>query len=367
MHTRREFLAGAAALGAFGPLARGAFAADGRRPLKFLFMSDHHIESDFVEYRAKGEVADVYTMWKPGNHAAVEKTYEFINDDPYCRDCDFALFGGDQINTGYSARPVDMYAEKSNYFRTLDKLDLHRRTIGKAGDMDFTADEWTVTGNLGAGRKPYKVYPRLPQSRVIAIQGNHDTGVEEFYRDAAFTAGGVRFITFFADYVGLPPTPTSRFNSTAKISDRTIAFIETEMRKAKGNSSIRHIVLVSHWAIADKSKDFHHPIIGACKENGMNRNRDRLLELCGKYGVRLMINGHEHNGRYPVGQVGGLSDINCGTLTAGKDSGAFAIVEIDDAQALFTVYSRAFAEERDGEVVFTATPRRLFEKKIPLI
>ena len=366
MHTRREFLAGAAAFGALGRVT-GADAGTPRKPLKFLFISDHHIESDFVEYRGKGEVADVYTMWKPGNHAAVEKTYEFINADPFCRDCDFALFGGDQINTGYAARPVDMYAEKSNYFRTLDRLDLHRTTVGRTADLDFRAAEWTVTGNLGPGRKPYQVSPRQPVSRVIAIQGNHDTGVEEFYRDAAFTAGGVRFITFFADYVGLPPTPGSRFNSTAKIADKTVEFVEAEMKRAKADPAIRHIVLVSHWAIADKSKDFHHPIIGACKENGMSPNRDRLVGLAEKYGVKLMINGHEHNGRYPVGKAGALSDINCGTLAAGKNTGAFAVVEIDDAEARFTVYSRAFVEERDGEAVVTDAPRRLFEKKIPLV
>ena len=60
-------------------------------------MADTHIENDFME-RGK----PCYTQWKPGNHAALVKTYEFINTDPYCRDVQFALFGGDQLNTGYS-------------------------------------------------------------------------------------------------------------------------------------------------------------------------------------------------------------------------------------------------------------------------
>ena len=68
---RREFISGAAALGAFASLP--SFAAGGKKPVKFLFMADHHVESDFME-RGK----PVYTMWKPGNHAALAKTYEFI-------------------------------------------------------------------------------------------------------------------------------------------------------------------------------------------------------------------------------------------------------------------------------------------------
>ena len=103
---RREFISGAAALGAFASLP--SFAADGKKPVKFLFMADHHVESDFME-RGK----PVYTMWKPGNHAALAKTYEFIGKDPYCRDIDFALFGGDQLNTGYMNHPEELAAERA--------------------------------------------------------------------------------------------------------------------------------------------------------------------------------------------------------------------------------------------------------------
>ena len=363
MTGRREFIGSAAAFGVLG-CATGAR----RRPLKFLFMADHHVESDFIQGHGLTKGEPVYTCWKPGNHAALVETYRFINEDPFCRDIDFALFGGDQLNTGYDRTPQDMADELVNYNRTLEALDIHARTKGRVADLDFTARPWTCRQNLGKGLAAYDVVPQPLASRVIAIQGNHDTGVRSFYRDCAFTAGGVRFIGFFASYVGLPPTPAHRFNSTAKISDETLAFIESEMKRAAADPDIRQVVLCSHWAIAPVGKGFVHPILDARRENGWNDNRRKLLALAEKYGCRLFINGHEHNGAYPVGKAGVVSDINCGTVTGDptQGNGAFAIVEIDDAKAVFTVYSRALVEEKDGECVVVARPRRLFVREIAL-
>ena len=367
---RRTFLAVSGMTVAAGllPLAGHGEAEPSVKPLKFLFMSDHHVESDFVEGHGLTRGRPVYTCWKPGNHAALVETYRFVNSDPYCRDIDFALFGGDQINTGYDTLPQDMADEKANYFRTLEALDVHARTKGRTASLDFVAEPWECRQNLKRGQRPYAVAPRPPPSRVIAIQGNHDTGVAEFYRDCAFTAGDVRFVMFFASYVGLPPPPGKLFHSTAKIADGTLAFLEREMKAASENPKIRHVVLCSHWAIAPAGKDFVHPIIDACKENKMNDNRRKLLALAEKYGCDLFINGHEHNGRYPVGRAGAVADINCGSVTGDpKDgAGAFAIVEIHPTKAVFNVYSRATAEEKDGAVVITATPKRLFAREIPL-
>ena len=226
--------------------------------------------------------------------------------------------------------------------------------------------EFTCRGNLPKGGAPVTFTCRPPDSRVIAIQGNHDTGVGDFYRECAFTGGDVRFITFFASYVGLP-APKGQYRSTARISDNAMAFIEREMKAAAADPAIRHIVLASHWAIADRDgKDFICPIVDACKENKMNDNRRKLLALCERYGCDLYINGHEHNGAYPVAKVGPLSDINCGTPTCnptGKSCGAFAIVEIIAAQALFHVYSRARVSSTGA---LEAPPQRLFTREIPL-
>lgn len=362
---RREFLGGLAAAGFVG--AAGPVFAAPKRPLKFLFMTDHHVESDFVQSHGITKGEPVYTCWKPGNHAALVAMYDFINTDPFCRDCDFALFGGDQLNTGYTKDVADRAAELANYHATLAHLNLHAKTKGRTDDLDFVAAPWTVRENLGTTARPYGVMPKPPVSRVIAIQGNHDTGVDEFYRDCAFTAGGVRFLTFFARYVGLKPRPGEKFRSTAKISDETLAFLTREMAKAAADPAIRQTVLVSHWALADESPEFACPICGPCPENGMNDNRAKLLAAAEKYGCRLHINGHEHNGRYPVGRAGSLFDVNCGTpTTTFSDKGAFAVVEIDETKAVFHVYTRAAAVEEEGVVRITERPRKLFARTVTL-
>ena len=120
---RRDLLKGALMTGA--AVALPSFADVGRRPVKFLVMTDHHVESDFME---NGHAA--YAMWKVGNHAALERTYEFISRDPYCRDVDFALFCGDQLNTGYAWERNRLEEERANYYRTLESLDLYRNSKG---------------------------------------------------------------------------------------------------------------------------------------------------------------------------------------------------------------------------------------------
>jgi len=368
---RREFVASAFAAGAaaFVPrCAPGAATSQNAagRPVKFLFMADHHIESDFIENFGADAGKPRYTMWKPGNHAALVKTYEFINSDPYCRDVQFALFGGDQLNTGYMSHRQYLEAERANYYRTLESLDLYRNSKGKdISDLDFRAPEtFFCKGNTPKGYVQRPIPFVKPDSRVIAIQGNHDTAVEDFYRECSFKCGDTRFITFFASYVGLP-APKGVYRSTARIDDEAVAFVEREMSAAAADPTIRHIVLASHWAIAPKGKDFACPIIDACKENHFNDNRKRILALAEKYGCDLYINGHEHNGAYPVGQAGCMADISCASVTGGKAS--WAIVEMLPDKATFTVYSRAAAaESADGKITYTQLPQKLFTREISL-
>jgi len=164
--------------------------------------------------------------------------------------------------------------------------------------------------------------------------------------------------------VGLP-APKGKYRSTARISDEAVAFIEKEMAEAAANPAIRHIVLVSHWAIAPTGQDFVCPIIDACKENKFNDNRKRILALAEKYGCDLYINGHEHNSRYSTAKAGCLTDINCGTVTGSKAS--WAIVEMHPDKAIFNVYSRAVAiEAPDGTVSYSQLPQHLFAREIPL-
>jgi len=359
MTDRRQFIGGALAAGIAPFLPEAASAAEPDRPLKFLLMCDTHVESDFME---RGH--PVYTCWQPGDHAALARTYEFINADPYCRDVQFALFCGDQINTGYTAQQNFLEEEMKNYFRTLETLDLHRKSRGAdLSSFKFVTRPYTCRENT---RKPFDVTPPPLNSRVIAIQGNHDTGCREFYRESAFQCGGVRFISFFASYVGLP-APKGHYRSTARISDEAVAFIEREMAAAAADPQIRHIVLCSHWAIASGDpKNFHCPIYDACKENKFSDNRRKVLALAERYGCDLYINGHEHNRRWPFARVGSMTDVNCGTVT--DENASFAIVEVHPDKAVFNVYRRAAARPaKDGSGLdFFQLPERQRAFEIPL-
>lgn len=312
---------------------------------KFLLMSDTHIESDFLE-----NGRDVYTGWKPDFQALTE-TYGYINKN--FPELTFGLFCGDQLNTGYAYQPQFLNDERDNYFRTLDYLNLHKNSKTEENlteKFDFAKTESFVERNVTY------YYPEL-NSRIIAIQGNHDTGVEEFYRECAFTDGNTRFICFFASYVGLP-APAGQYKSTGKISDETIVFIENEMKKASADENIEHIILVCHWAIS-QDKNFTWPIYDACEENGYNNNRQKLLALAEEYGCDFYINGHEHNANYPIGKAGTLSNINIASATS-----RWAVVEIHNRKIVFDVYSTAVANKETGEIITPVTYVKRVEQSL---
>jgi len=103
------------------------------------------------------------------------------------------------------------------------------------------------------------------------------------------------------------------------------------------------------------------------RENGFSDNRKKILGIAEKYGCDLFLNGHEHNPEYPVGRAGSMSVVNCGSVTSPKGGGAFAVVEMLDDRAVFTIYSRAVAvQSHDGAVSYTDMPRRLFVREVPL-
>lgn len=320
---------------------------------KFLLMADHHVV-DVADERDSMS----YPMWRAGDHAALAETYRFISTDPFCRDIDFALFLGDQLNSGYMNTPTLREAELATYRRTLESLDLYRRTVGKdISDLGFRApSSFRCLGDLPAGYAQKPIPFKALDSRVIAIQGNHDTAVADFFRECSFRCGDARFVTFFAEYIGLP-APSGEFRSTAAISDEAIAFVEREMAAAAADPTIRHIVLASHWGIVLGDPRFRWSIFGACAENGFNGNRERLLALAERYGCDLYLHGHEHAAGYHVGRAGTMSVVNCATVTAQNGQESFAVVELLPELARFHVYSRADAG---------VAPRKLYLREVPL-
>lgn len=325
--------------------------------VRFIFMTDMHVESDFME---RGRPC--YDHYQVGNHASLERTFQFINEDPFCSKAGFILLGGDNINTGYAREQADLEAEMVNYHRLMDMLDQSHNQKDLDSFRLEAPESYICKENIAPDQEPMLFHSPALTSHVIAIQGNHDTDVPEFYRDCAFQYGGIRFICFFAYYCALP-APPGKYRSTGAISDDTYNFVRDQVMRAAADPSIRQTVLVCHWGIVTDPEIFKNPIVDACEANGWNDNRAKLLALAEEYGIRLYISGHEHNDKYPVGKVGQLYNINCGSLAEGK----WSVVEISPDKALFHVYTRAQAAyAEDGSVVFTALPEKVETIVIPL-
>ncbi|MBO4595504.1 MAG: metallophosphoesterase [Bacteroidales bacterium] len=341
-------------------------AACGQRPkkaveqsdtLRFVFLTDMHIESDFIE---RGH--PVYEHYAVGNHASLEKTFEFINEDPLCSKASFILLGGDNINTGYEREHQSLVDEMVNYHRLVGMLNLYNDKEGLEAFKFEAPESYTCAENIGPDQAPMEFHSPVLGSKVIPIQGNHDTDVEEFYRNCAFQCGGVRFICFFCHYCALP-APPGQYKSTGRIADDTFAFVKDQIERAAKDPEIRQIVLVNHWGIAP---GFKWHIYDACEANGWNDNRQKILDLAEKYNIRLYINGHEHNRDFPVEKVGNMYDINCGAVASG-DQGKWSLVEITPDKALFHIYTRANTElAPDGSTVFTSLPALERTIEIPL-
>ena len=325
--------------------------------LRFIYIADTHVESDFME---AGKPR--YPHYKVGNHASLERTFRFINEDPFCSKASFILMGGDNINTGYAREQESLDAEMVNFRRLVGVLDLYNNK----DDLDsfrFEAPETYICAeNLAPGQQPMTFRSPAFTSRLIPIQGNHDTDVQDFYRNCAFQCKGTRFVCFFASYCFLP-SPPGGYRSTGYISDETYEFVRDQVERASADPSVSRTVLVCHWAISTDYEKFKNPIIDACEANGWNDNRSKILALAEKHNIRLYINGHEHVRDYPVAKVGNMYDVNCGPMVWGK----WSVVEITSDKAIFHVYSRAEAVPgKDGAVEFTSLPKRERTFEIPL-
>lgn len=219
-----------------------------------------------------------YESW--GNYSALNKLFEKLN---IAKDLDFAMFTGDSLDSGYTNTPDIMSSQLAQF---------------------------KATTSLYKGDK-----------KVFA--GNHDKGVSEFEHHGVIDINGVRIIYFWADYQEISAEPRV---STGLVSNEEITWIETQLQQSKA----KHNILVCHYAIADVDADFIWSIL----DTG---NKQAILTLAETYGVKLYINGHEHNYNYPTKTAGVMTNINGGSLLH-----RFSIVTIKDTEAVFDVYYSAY-------------------------
>lgn len=181
--------------------------------------------------------------------------------------------------------------------------------------------------------RPYK--PLLDAGvKFYAALGNHDDPNQRFYKN--FNMNGERLYTF-------KPKPDIRFFALdSNYMDRDqLAWLEKELQKSQ-----------SDWKIVF----FHHPIYSSGKRHGADVElRESLEPLFVKYGVSLVLAGHEHfyerlkpqKGIYYFISGGAAklrrSNIGRTDLTAKgfDEDNHFMLVEINKDQMYFQTISRA--------------------------
>lgn len=192
--------------------------------------------------------------------------------------------------------------------------------------------------------RPYK--PLLDAGvKFHAALGNHDDPTQRFYKP--FNMNGERYYTF------RPKGGVRFFALDSNLMDqKQLHWLEKELA-ASG----------SDWKICF----FHHPPYSSGGEHGSNVNlREQLEPLFVKYGVSLVLTGHEHFyerikpqkgiAYFIVGSSAKLrrGDIRRSELTAkGFDDGyTFMLAEIDGDELRFQTISDK------GQVVDSGTVRR---------
>jgi 3',5'-cyclic AMP phosphodiesterase CpdA len=194
--------------------------------------------------------------------------------------------------------------------------------------------------------RPYK--PLLDAGvKFYASLGNHDAREQRFY--ALFNMGGQLYYAFNA-------TPDVRFFmlDSNYATPEQIAWLEKELKTS-----------TNEWKIVV----FHHPLYSSGETHGSDLGLRRVLEpLFVKYGVSVVLNGHDHfyervkpqNGiaYFVVGSGGmlrvGNINLKSGLTAKGFDTDrAFMAAEIIDDQMYFNAISRTGQTVDSG-----AIPRR---------
>ena len=178
--------------------------------------------------------------------------------------------------------------------------------------------------------------PRFPDKIPhYEIQGNHDTSLDtRFFRNKLwFTENAqgqkVAYISFWASYGGYPllnfviGDGFNSYRSYGVLSDETVQFVEQCVLKAQAENA-KQIILFSHFGI---SQMLSAPIL---PESGLGK----IANLCKKYGIKLLFNGHEHTGSFPHRMFEEIHDFDVSML---RDK--YAIVEIREKVATVIVYN----------------------------
>lgn len=222
----------------------------------------------------------------------------------------------------------------------------------------FSYDTVLMLGDNLYGREDYKKKFEQPYAALLndgvkfyASLGNHDSPNQRFYKN--FNMDGKRFYSF-------EPRDGIRFFAldSNHMDREQLDWLDKELAASKEN-----------WKIAF----FHHPPYSSGETHGSSKTLRNLLEpMFLKYGVSLVLSGHEHfyerikpQHGIPYFIVGSSAklrkgDIHTDSLTAkGFDTdNVFMICEIRENTLYFQVISKAGKTVDSGEIERPVTPAK---------
>ncbi len=263
----------------------------GRLLSRFATLADTH-----VGVRYNWENYD----WLYGVFAHLKKVHE---ETPL----DFVLQLGDNIDDGYAPTYETDYKIYLDMIKDLEICDGVNPIEGRA-----------------EGKIPH-----------YEIQGNHDTSFDtRFFRTKLWyteneSGQKVAYIAFFTNYGGYPAVNFNiagsyiSYKSYGVLTDEMVDFVKDSIKEAKKNDA-EHIILLNHFGIA---QDLGAPVL---PETGLGK----IENICKKYGIRLYLNGHEHNKGYALRKYNDLYDYDA-AMTHDK----YAVFEIWEKCAKVMIYN----------------------------
>jgi len=228
--------------------AEGSFrtAPGGRGPFVFTFVADQGTDRPYDPF---GSAASARTV------AAIERCAPLL-----------AFAGGDLSYANQREDPVRAWAD---WFEMTSLSARHRPWMPCVGNHEIEA------GNGALGLAAYQTYFELPPSGT----DGHLTGL--WY---ALTVGSVRFVVLAADDVC--HQHASPINLRGFSAGRQTAWLAHTLAAARADPALDWIVVVMHQTAMSTSAAHHGADLGI---------RESWLPLFDRYGVDLVLHGHEHH------------------------------------------------------------------------
>ncbi len=271
--------------------ANSAVKNDGELLTRFAVFSDAHVG---VRYN-----------W--GSYDWLHGIFEHLEKLHSEKPLDFVLQLGDNIDNGYKDSYKPDYECYLEHISSLKICDPYNPIEGRA-----------------EGKIP-----------CYEMQGNHDPSLDtRFFREKLWfvereSGKKTAFISVFTSYGGYPAVNFSAakdytsYRSYGILNDETLKKAEENMKTAK-ECGASQIILCNHFGI---SQDIGGPIL---PETGLGR----LEQLCKRYGIKLYLNGHEHNPRFELMRYHDIYDYD---VSMAKDK--YAVIELREGSIKTAIYN----------------------------